>query len=411
MAFADEDVRGPNMALFELGYRKWQGKLGFRIFRWMPMVRRQIPVLLRSKVLITLLVLFLLFTMISQAITLAGLMMGNALMSTYTVAQYIDIGLYFTYVILVFAGAGLISSDIRANAFQIYGSKPITWLDYYKGKFVTVGLFIFATTFVPGTVFYLFGIGSQVEMPGWQDVMKGVGFVFLYSMLLVVTLSTIILFLSSITKNQWVAGVLWILILLMGNTIGELVEEVSDTPGGRYFSVEYNLRCVAARMLEETRIDNVSFLAPESIFPDLDRELPRKSTTLAPTGAEPDDPKAFIYVSLRSLATGPLVGMFAQGRAMNQREAERLLSEEEKQDERDQNALRMEMAKLFMNSGYKPTVEQLLGIIELRLSLEQKPDSDVRKMDFETSLYVTIGVTLGCFVLTILKLRRAILER
>lgn len=56
----------------------------------------------------------------------------------------------FVFFITMYVGAGLIANDRRANALQIYLSKPLTRVDYVVGKLATLLIFLIAVTWVPG---------------------------------------------------------------------------------------------------------------------------------------------------------------------------------------------------------------------------------------------------------------------
>src|SRR5215471_13690809 len=50
-----------------------------------------------------------------------------------TFRQFLDVQQIFAFFVTVYVGAGLIANDRRANALQIYLSKPLTRLEYICG--------------------------------------------------------------------------------------------------------------------------------------------------------------------------------------------------------------------------------------------------------------------------------------
>src|SRR3954470_15051930 len=56
---------------------------------------------------------------------------------------------FFIFVITVYVGAGLIANDRRANALQIYLSKPLMRSEYIAGKLAVLFCFLLLVTFVP----------------------------------------------------------------------------------------------------------------------------------------------------------------------------------------------------------------------------------------------------------------------
>jgi ABC-2 type transport system permease protein len=58
----------------------------------------------------------------------------------------------FVFFITIYAGAGLIANDRRANALQIYLSKPITRVEYIGGKLATLLAFLVWVTWLPAVL-------------------------------------------------------------------------------------------------------------------------------------------------------------------------------------------------------------------------------------------------------------------
>src|SRR4030095_2009638 len=58
----------------------------------------------------------------------------------------------FVFFIAVYAGSGLIASDRRANALQIYLSKPLSRVEYVFGKLAVLLAFLLLVTWVPAIV-------------------------------------------------------------------------------------------------------------------------------------------------------------------------------------------------------------------------------------------------------------------
>lgn len=55
----------------------------------------------------------------------------------------------------ILVGSGLIANDKRANALQIYLSKPLTRVEYLTGKLVTLLVFLVFVTWVPAILLLL----------------------------------------------------------------------------------------------------------------------------------------------------------------------------------------------------------------------------------------------------------------
>ena len=66
-----------------------------------------------------------------------------------TFRQFLEQQDFFVFVITVYVGAGLIANDRRANALQIYLSKPLMRSEYIVGKLAILFAFLTLVTFVP----------------------------------------------------------------------------------------------------------------------------------------------------------------------------------------------------------------------------------------------------------------------
>jgi len=61
----------------------------------------------------------------------------------------------FVFFVTIYAGAGLIANDRRANALQIYLSKPMLRMEYIGGKLIVLASLIAMVTVVPGLLLLL----------------------------------------------------------------------------------------------------------------------------------------------------------------------------------------------------------------------------------------------------------------
>ena len=69
-----------------------------------------------------------------------------------TFRQFLDQQQTFVFFVTVYVGAGLIANDRRANALQIYLSKPLTRAEYVFGKLAILMTFLLLVTWLPAIV-------------------------------------------------------------------------------------------------------------------------------------------------------------------------------------------------------------------------------------------------------------------
>jgi ABC-type transport system involved in multi-copper enzyme maturation permease subunit len=115
----------------------------------------------------------------------------------------------FVFFITMYVGAGLIASDRRANALQIYLSKPLTRVDYVVGKLATRVVFLIAVTWVPGILLLL----MQMMFAGNLTFLKANLFLFpaitAYAAVAVAMAAFSMLALSSLSKSKRFVAVMY----------------------------------------------------------------------------------------------------------------------------------------------------------------------------------------------------------
>jgi ABC-type transport system involved in multi-copper enzyme maturation permease subunit len=66
----------------------------------------------------------------------------------------------------VLLGAGLVAEDRRANALELYLSRPMSLLQYLTGRLLTIGTFVAAVSVVPAGVLVLTQLSLDWTKPG-----------------------------------------------------------------------------------------------------------------------------------------------------------------------------------------------------------------------------------------------------
>jgi len=74
----------------------------------------------------------------------------------------------FIFLFTILAGGGLVANDLRANALEIYFSRPITVLDYFLGKLGVVLTVLLGLTLVPALLLWVIDILLAEEVGFWK---------------------------------------------------------------------------------------------------------------------------------------------------------------------------------------------------------------------------------------------------
>lgn len=116
---------------------------------------------------------------------------------------------FFVFVITVYVGAGLIANDRRANALQIYLSKPLTRTEYVFGKLAILMSFLLLVTWVPAIVLLI----VQILFAGNFTFFQANAYLFpaitVYSFVEAITIAAAMVALSSLSKSARFVGILY----------------------------------------------------------------------------------------------------------------------------------------------------------------------------------------------------------
>ena len=163
-----------------------------------------------------------------------------------TFRQFLEQQDFFVFVITVYVGAGLIANDRRANALQIYLSKPLMRSEYILGKLAVLFTFLALVTFVPAMLLLWLKVMFDGNITFLKANLFLIPAITVGSLLQVVLASFTMLALSSLSKSSRYAALLYTgavfftdalfaaLRLLTGNTraswvsIGANLTQVSD---------------------------------------------------------------------------------------------------------------------------------------------------------------------------------------
>lgn len=162
--------------------------LGLLIFAWVPFLVRAVQ-----------------FYMAANYPQFATIIAPNAATFRDIVAQQST----FAFFITIYVGAGLIASDRRANALQIYLSKPIRRIEYIGGKLGTLLFFLLGVTFLPALILLLLQISFSASI----DILRAHPFlpasIVLATLLMSLVMSCTMLALSSLSNSARYVAILY----------------------------------------------------------------------------------------------------------------------------------------------------------------------------------------------------------
>ncbi len=162
--------------------------LGLLLFAWSPFVVRAVQVYLAAN--------------FQQAASVLGV-------KADTFREFLDQQGIFVFFVTIYVGAGLIANDRRANALQVYLSKPLTRAEYVAGKLAILFLFLAAVTWVPAIALLLVQIMFAGSFTFIRDNIFLIPAITLFSLLQVLLASMTMLALSSMSKSSRFVGIMY----------------------------------------------------------------------------------------------------------------------------------------------------------------------------------------------------------
>jgi len=164
--------------------------------------------------------------------------------SAETFRQFLEQQGFFVFVITVYVGAGLIANDRRANALQIYLSKPLMRSEYIVGKLAVLFSFLLLVTFVPAMLLLLL----KVVFDGSPAFLKNNVFLIpaiTVGSLLQVTLAAFtMLALSSLSKSARYVGILYVGITFFTSAIYGALYAITGSSRVSWISIGANVEQV-----------------------------------------------------------------------------------------------------------------------------------------------------------------------
>ncbi len=232
------------MPIHDQGYRRYGGDRAARGQAWLVIARSGIRTMLAKRAFFGLLLLAWLpfFVRAVQIYAAANLPQAAFLRpSAETFRQFLDQQEIFVFFITVYVGAGLIANDRRANALQIYLSKPLTRMEYVFGKLAILMTFLLLVTWLPAMVLLI----VQIAFAGNFTFLRNNLFLFpaitLFAFIQVTLVSTAMLALSSLSNSSRYVGILYAAVIFFTQAIYGVLYAVTRTTMFSWVSFSANL--------------------------------------------------------------------------------------------------------------------------------------------------------------------------
>lgn len=155
--------------------------------------------------------------------------------------QFLEQQEVFLFFITVYAGAGLIATDRRANALQIYLSKPLSRLEYIFGKLTILATFLLFVTWVPAVFLLVIQIMFSGSFKFFLDNLFLFPAITIFSFIQVIAVASAMLALSSLSNSSRYVGVLYTGLLFFSQALYGIVYGITRNSQLGWISVAADL--------------------------------------------------------------------------------------------------------------------------------------------------------------------------
>lgn len=236
------------MPIHDQGYRRYAGRRDTHGRSWWVIARAGVQERLRERRFLGLLLLawapFLVRAV--QIYVASSYPQASFLAPTAaTFRAFLDQQSIFIFFVTIYVGAGLIANDRRANALQLYLSRPLTRVAYITGKLVTLVLFLIAVTWLPAICLLLL----QMVFAGDASFIRANLFLIpaitLFSAVQVAVAAMTMLALSSLSKSGRFVSLLYAGIVFFSGAMYQALRGITGSSAWAFLSPEDTFDVIA----------------------------------------------------------------------------------------------------------------------------------------------------------------------
>ncbi|MGE0814469.1 MAG: ABC transporter permease [Vicinamibacterales bacterium] len=235
------------MPIHDQGYQRYSGSRARTGTAWQVISGAGIRTVLRQRKFLGLMLVawapFVVRTV--QAYAAANIPQASLLaLKPETFREFLETQSVFVFFITIFVGAGLIASDRRANALQLYLAKPLTRWEYIAGKAAVLFTLLVAVTFLPAILLLLVQIGFAGSFSFLTSNVYLVPAITLYSLAEVLLATSTMLALSSLSKSGRFVAVMYAGLIFFTSALFQAVRGITGSSAFAWMSPNDALKVV-----------------------------------------------------------------------------------------------------------------------------------------------------------------------
>jgi ABC-2 type transport system permease protein len=237
------------MPIHDQGYRRYAGRRAPQGGRWWVIARAGLIARVKERRMLALLAVSWMPFLVRavQMYIATNFQQASFLAPTPdTFREFLNQQGFFIFLVTLFIGSGLLADDRRANALQIYLSKPLTRVEYLAGKLVILAIFLTAVTWVPAMLLLLL----QLAFAGSTTFLGANLYLFpaitVYAAAEVFVSAFAMLALSSLSKNRRFVGVMYAGIIFFTAAMYQALRNITGTGSWAWISPQTTLEVLGS---------------------------------------------------------------------------------------------------------------------------------------------------------------------
>ena len=161
--------------------------------------------------------------------------------SPETFRGFLDQQGIFLLFVTVYVGAGLVANDRRANALQIYLSKPLTRVEYVGGKLAVLASFQLLVTWVPAMLLLVLQVMFAGNFTFIGENLFLIPAITLFASVLVLLAAFTMLALSSFSTGSRFVGILYVGVALFTDAMFDTLRLITGSTSASWISFPANV--------------------------------------------------------------------------------------------------------------------------------------------------------------------------
>ena len=243
------------MPIHDQGYRRYGGGKAPRGRAWAVITRAGLRTLLGKRAFLGLLLFswFPFFVRAVQIYAAANLPQAAFLAPTPdTFRGFLEQQQTFVFFVTVYSGAGLIANDRRANALQIYLSKPLTRAEYVFGKLAILMVCLLFVTWVPAMLLLILQIAFAGNFAFFVKNLFLFPAITVFAFVQVTLVAATMLALSSLSRSGRYVGILYAAVIFFTQAMYGVLFAVTRSTSFSWLSFSANLAQVGHVLFRQT---------------------------------------------------------------------------------------------------------------------------------------------------------------